>query len=310
MRYDYWTTHDTESWRALTNSFLPMDNRFRHDGLWRADLTAQQTPAYRVMHWVQRGHRFDDRRASHIRQLADDGHYWVVMPQTGFFTARHGESEISALPGQALAMGMDQACRMWVPDTDSYGIQVPRPELDRHLKPRGPLRMKLDLDSGLGRILTALVRTVHAEKDNLSDREFRALCDRMTELFCMIALKDMQPMESHLTEVAEVVRGYVRQRLGSGKLPLTAVAAALGWSPRQLRTALQRSGTTYRDLRNEETLRAARDLLQDPAYANLSIGEIAARAGLTPAWFSSTFKVHYGESPREYRRRGLAGAPE
>jgi len=306
MRFHTWTTEDTDSWRNLSDSFLPMDHRFRTPGNWHADLTAQETPTYRLLRWVQQGDRIAARTPSHIRRVAGDEHYWVVLPQSGFYSVLHGDEETRALPGFASALGMDESCRLVVPESEAYAIQVPRPEIDRHVRSQKPLRLVLDLDCGLGRIVNTMIRSVHAERDNLSDHEFYALCDRITELLCMIALNDSQPSESHLTEVAETVRSYVRQQLGAGKLPLTAVARALGWSPRQLRTALQRAGTTYRDLRHEETLRAARDMLQSPAWAELSVTDIAARAGLTPTWFSSAFKDRYGETPREFRRRRLA----
>jgi AraC-like DNA-binding protein len=305
MRYYAWTTHDTDSWRDLSNSILPMEHRFRGEGAWRADLTAQDTATYRVLRWVQHGDRIAVRTPSMIRRVPGDDHYWIVVPREGAYAVRHGDRETRALPGQASVMGMDEACVLAVPRSRAYAMQVPRAEVDGRLGPSRPRRLLLDLDSGMGRIVTTLLRSVHEERDGLADHEFHAVCDRITELFCMIALNDAQPPENHLAEVAQVVRRYVRERLGAGKLPLTAVAHGLGWSPRQLRHALRETGTTYRELRREETLRAARDLLRDPARAGLSISDIAARAGLTATWFSSAFKDRYGETPRAFRRRAL-----
>jgi AraC-like DNA-binding protein len=306
MRFQSWTTDDTDAWRDLNNGILPMDHRFPNPGNWRADLTVQESGAYRLLHWVQHTDRVAARTPAHIRKVPGDEHYWIVMPQHGVYTVRHGQHETRTPPGHASAMGMDESCRLSVPESQAYAFQVPRAEIDNHIRSPAPLRLVLDLNIGLGRIFSALIRSAHAEQDNLSDHEFHAVCDRMTELFCMLALKDARPSETHLTEVAQVVRRYVRQQIGAGKLPLTTVARALGWSPRQLRNALHRTGTTYRDLRIEETLRAARDMLQDPACADISVGDIAARAGLTPTWFSSAFKGRYGEIPREFRRRRLA----
>lgn len=306
MRYHSWTTDETDTWRDLSNSILPMDHRFRSTENWRADLTAQESGTYRLLRWVQQGDRFAVRTPSHIRAVPDDEHYWIVVPQHGVYTVRHGERETRTPPGYASVMGMDEVCWLSVPTSQAHAIQVPRTEIDRNIGSSRPLRLVLNLNTGLGRIIDGLIRSVHGEQDNLSDHEFYAICDRVIELFCMLSLNDMRPPEDHLTEVAQVVRRYVRQQLGAGKLPLTAVSRALGWSPRQLRNALQRTGTTYRDLRHEETLRAARDMLQNPACADLGVGDIAARAGLTPTWFSSAFKNRYGETPREFRRRRLA----
>ncbi|WP_433473884.1 helix-turn-helix transcriptional regulator [Spirillospora sp. CA-142024] len=305
MRYQSWTTDDTDAWRDLSNSILPMDHRFPTPGSWRADLTAQESGNYRLLHWDQHGDRIALRTPSHIRRVPDE-HYWIVVPQRGVYTVRHDQDETRTFPGYASAMSMDESCLLSVPASQAYAFQVPRSEIDNHINSPRPLRLVLDLNTGLGRILSTIISSTHVEQYNLSDHEFHAVCDRMTELFCMLALNDTRPQETHLTEVAQVVRRYVRQQLGAGKLPLATVAQALGWSPRQLRNALHETGTTYRDLRNEETLRAARDLLQDPGGTHLSVSEIAARAGLTPTWFSSAFKARYGESPREFRRRRLS----
>lgn len=305
MRYQSWSVDDTDAWRELSNAILPMDQRFPSSGSWRADLTVQDGTAYRMLHWDQYEHRFAARTPSNIRRVPGDEYYWVVVPQQGSYTVRHDQEEIRTVPGTASVMGMDESCRLSISASSAFALQVPRGEIDGYLKPTSPLRLLLDIDTGLGRILTNLISSTHAEQDALSDHEFHAVCDRITELFCMLAVNETRPPEGHLTDVAEVVRRYVRENFGAGRLPLPAVAQALGWSPRQLRTALQQVGTTYRDLRIEESLRAARDLLQDPACAHVSVSEIAARAGLTPTWFSSAFKSRYGESPREFRRRRL-----
>ncbi|MEU8306146.1 helix-turn-helix transcriptional regulator [Actinomadura sp. NPDC048955] len=309
MQYHSWTTDHTDAWRDLSNSILPMDHRFRNPGRWRAELTVQESSGYRLMRWDQRGDRIAARTPSHVRRVPGDEHYWIVMPRQGVYTVRHGEDETRTPPGYASAMGMDESCWLSVPESEAYAFQVPRSELDNHVDSPAPLRLVLDLNTGLGRILSALIESTHVERDNLSDHEFHAVCDRMTELFCMIVLKDARPPEAHLTDVARLVREYVRNHLGTGKLPLAAAAHALGWSPRHLRNALHQTGTTYRDLRIEETLRDARDVLQDPAHSDLSISDIASRAGLTPTWFSSAFKSRYGETPRDFRRRRLAEIP-
>lgn len=309
MLYHSWTTDDTDAWRDLSNSILPMEHRFRNPGSWRADLTAQESGSYRLMHWDQRGDRIAARTPSHVRRVPGDEHYWIVVPQHGVYTVRHGQDETRTPPGHASVMGMDESCWLTVPQSAAYAFQVPRPELDNHIGSPTPLRLVLDLNTGLGRILSNLLGSTHAEQDDLSDHEFHAVCDRITELFCMIALRDTRPPDAHLTDVARLVREYVRRHLGTGKVPLAAVADALGWSPRHLRNALHQTGTTYRDLRHEETLRDARDILQDPARSDLSISDVASRAGLTSTWFSSAFKSRYGETPREFRRRRLAEIP-
>ncbi|MGY4100600.1 helix-turn-helix transcriptional regulator [Nocardia sp. R16R-3T] len=138
-----------------------------------------------------------------------------------------------------------------------------------------------------------------------SGRQFNAVCERTTELLCMMAVGDSTPQRNQLAETAESVRRYVRDNIGVADLRLAAVARALSWSPRQLRTALEQSGTTYREVRQDESLRMARAMLENPD-TTLTIAEIAARSGFTVTWYSAAFKARYGESPREFRKRRLA----
>ncbi|MFI6364441.1 helix-turn-helix transcriptional regulator [Nocardia sp. NPDC050630] len=179
---------------------------------------------------------------------------------------------------------------------------MPRTDVDNRLSSTGLPRTAPDMESGLGRIMQSLIRETHAEQSNLTDWEFNAVCDRIIELLCMMLLGDMGPQQSHLTETAAAVRQYVREHIGVGDLHLPAVASALGWSPRQLRFALQQTGTTYRQVRQDEALRAARDLLSQPGKTT-TIGEVAARCGFTQTWFSQVFKARYGETPRDFQKR-------
>lgn len=169
--------------------------------------------------------------------------------------------------------------------------------------------MTIDLNSGLGRITQAMIRSTHTEQANLSDHEFNAVCDRIAELLSMISLGETHPQRAQHAQVVAQIRQYVRANVGRNDVRLPAVAHALGWSPRQLRSVLQQTGTTYRDVRREEALRAARDLLEDPSQSD-PIRELAIRAGFTPAWFSAAFKARFGETPREFRRRRAAERAE
>jgi len=163
--------------------------------------------------------------------------------------------------------------------------------------------------SGLGRVVRELLRSIHAEGAQLSELEYEALCERVTELVCMMAAGDSRPSREHLDDVVAAVRRHMREQVGQAPLRLTSVAGALGWSPRQLRDALERTGTTFRNLRQQESLRFARAVLADPLKRDTSIAETAAAIGYTPTWFASAFKARYGEAPREYRARMAAAYP-
>ncbi|MCP3804357.1 AraC family transcriptional regulator [Allokutzneria sp. A3M-2-11 16] len=303
VHYLNFTIDSSEAWSELADSFVPMRHRYRDPETWYSALTAQESSAYALVHWDQRGDRVSLRTPSLVRQSPGDEHYWIMLPLFGSYSAWRGDEQRRATPGSALINRFDQISQIRIPESRSYAFRVPRAEFDHRLAPAAPVHTQLDMTTGLGRVTANLIDSVHEQAEALTDREFNALCDRAAELLCMLALGDMGPQRTHRVEAAAAIRRYVRDRVGESDLCLPAVARALGWSPRQIRLILHEEGITFRDLRQDESLRAARDLL---ATGEVEIGEVAARTGFTPTWFSAAFKARFGETPREFRKRRLA----
>ncbi|MEV2219679.1 AraC family transcriptional regulator [Nocardia vinacea] len=305
MRYDELHVTGVDEWTAVANSIVPMDHRYRDRNQWQVTLITQHTTSYNLLRWDQPGDRLAFRTPAHIRRMPAENFYWLVVPERGSFTVADDREITCVAPGQAVLTGLDQALGLGVPSSVAFGFQIPRTEVDHAISPLGARRPVFDLDSGLGRIARNMIRDTHAERSRLTGRDFNAVCDRTTELLCMMAVGDSSPQRAHLAETAEAVRRYVRDNIGVADLRLSAVARALSWSPRQLRTALEQVGTTYREVRQDESLRTARGMLENPS-TTLTIGEIAARSGFTVTWFSAAFKARFGETPREFRKRRLA----
>jgi len=86
-----------------------------------------------------------------------------------------------------------------------------------------------------------------------------------------------------------------------------AMAQDLGWSLRQVQLALQRAGTTPRELIREERLRLVRDRLRNPLDRNVTITDLAHATGFSSASaLSHAFRQRFGVSPRELRRHGAS----
>jgi AraC-like DNA-binding protein len=89
---------------------------------------------------------------------------------------------------------------------------------------------------------------------------------------------------------------------------MTGVAAALGVSPRTLRRALAREGTTFEAVRDAVRLKVAQDLL---AMSRLPIGQLAPTLDFaTPSAFIHAFRRWTGETPSAWRQRNRRLAPE
>ncbi|GGL35770.1 hypothetical protein GCM10011588_58230 [Nocardia jinanensis] len=297
-----------ESFSELADGFVPMAHEFDDREDWHAGLTAQESSTYHLLRWDQHGNRLCHRTRRHIRDIPGDDFFWVVVPDRGDFAIRFDDQVTSVPTGHAVVVGLEIPCRLRIPDSAAYAFQVPRTEIEHRVRPRTHMNLVFEMNRGLGRIAADMIRAAHAEQSRLSEREFNAVCDRVVELLCMLAVGETKPQAAHRAQVAESIRRHLRAHIGRSDVRLPAVAHALGWSPRQLRVVLHEDGTTFRDLRREEALRVARELLTDPR-ATMTIAELATRCGFTAAWFSAAFKERYGVTPREFRRSRRAEPP-
>lgn len=123
--------------------------------------------------------------------------------------------------------------------------------------------------------------------DPLNHRRLLALCDEVAQR----------------ENAATTPVGQVAAFLQNGQnlaLPISEVAAALGYSERGLRRQLERAGTTFRELTNEIRERRARAMLANKA---IPIKTIADDLGFdTPSNFARSFKRWTGTSPLAFRR--------
>ncbi|MEU4314378.1 AraC family transcriptional regulator [Nocardia sp. NPDC024068] len=294
-----------ETFTQLADGFVPMAHEFREIERWDSALASQESNVYTVLRWDQHGSRLCTRTGRHIRDDPGDDFYWVVVPDRGTFAVRFRDDVTQVGAGRALVAGLEVPCHLHIPDSTAFALEIPRTEFENRIRPRSHMNMVLDMTRGLGRIADTMIRGIHAEQSRLSEREFNAVCDRVTELLCMLAAGDTQPQRAQHAEVAESVRRHLRDNIGHADVRLPAVAHALGWSARQLRVVLSESGTTFREVRREEALRVARDLLEDP-HATMTIAELATRCGFTASWFSAAFRERFGMTPRDYRRHRLS----
>lgn len=103
------------------------------------------------------------------------------------------------------------------------------------------------------------------------------------------------------TPVSQVIS--VLESVNSLNVPLSAVAAELGYSERGLRRRLDQSGTSYRELTDQLRERRARELL---AGGTQPIKSIAGALGFESASnFARSFKRWTGMTPKAFRERAF-----
>lgn len=93
-------------------------------------------------------------------------------------------------------------------------------------------------------------------------------------------------------------------RLGDPQMTVRSIAAMEGVSVRYLQQLFARAGQTITGYIKGRRLERARAELESPLYSQLSITEIGFRWGFSQsAHFSRAYREHFGEPPRETRRK-------
>ncbi|MFE9647765.1 helix-turn-helix domain-containing protein [Streptomyces sp. NPDC006365] len=296
-RTDFWSEHIMSLQTSLDFRYADPD-----PAAFRGRSIRQRTDAYQLVHWQCDQIEYS-RTPRQVRQEPDPD-YRFLLPLAGEAVLRQDGQEARLTPGMGSLMTLGEPFEL-LHDASLRGIifSIPAREIEGPLNRKSPLATGLDLTTGLGRVVHTMLRSLSQERDHLTAREFDAVSDRVVELLCMLTVEDDRPDASgHLAEVEAMVRRYVREHAADPGLTGTSMARALGWSLRQIQLALQRVGTTPRELIREERLRLVRDRLRCRECDHLTITDLAHSSGFSSSSALSTaFRQRFGVSPRAMR---------
>ncbi|MFE7743886.1 AraC family transcriptional regulator [Nocardia sp. NPDC057455] len=191
--------------------------------------------------------------------------------------------------------------------TSGVLMTIPRDEIEHRLGMDDSLLARpMDLSSGLGRVATDMLTGLLEESDALDGYQFDAASSHIVDLLCLHVRARRTTSIDHLDKLDAAIRHYVRSHATDPDLSSATIAHSLGWSSRQIQLALQRSGTTPRELIREERLQLAHRRLSDPSSRDQSIASIAGGLGFGSASaFSTIFRRRFGASPRDVRHSAL-----
>ncbi|CAJ1504959.1 helix-turn-helix domain-containing protein [[Mycobacterium] burgundiense] len=250
------------------------------------------------------------RRTSHHISKDRDLSARLMVPRRGSLTVTDDEKTVVVHAGQAYPISMARPVLLrHGPDAELLAMALDSEMLARRLYDLGGPAQPIDLRSGLGSSVHALLSSLIRESEVLAAHEFDAVADRLIDLFALTQERvaaDVAPGRLH--EVACAARRYIQQHLGDRDLSVHHIAAALGWSPRQVQLALKHVGTTTNKLIKDERLSAAYAVVVAPG-ASSTITELATELGFsTPSAFSTAFRERYGLSPRRLREQSRNAA--
>lgn len=293
---DFWVAQ-------LTAMLFSLEVRYKGSSpaAFRGRLTRQATERYQI-DLVDSQEGCLKRTEQHVRQDSNDS-YRLLAVGSGSMLFSSADQTARLTRGSAGLMSLDSPFEITSKPTRTWIMTIPRAEIDRQVDPPAPLTMGIDFGKGLGRVVGGMIQQLHEQRAALSAQQFDAVCDRLVELLCMLSIgQDRPDLSDNLSDVAAAIRRYIRDHAHDPTLTSSSVADALGWSRRQVQLAMQRAGTTPRDVIRDERLRLARERLLSPACQHLTISQIALTSGFTSlSSLSTAFRQRYGEAPRDYR---------
>ncbi|WP_338895478.1 helix-turn-helix domain-containing protein [Streptomyces sp. TG1A-60] len=295
-RADFWT-------EQIGTYQSRMGFRYAHSDSFRGEAVRQRTDTYQLVKYLSDEIEYT-RTPRQVRQDPDED-YRLLLPVRGEVVLRQDGEEARLTPGTGALVTFASPFQCFQGDAlDAFILTIPAREVDGRLNSRSPIACGLDLSAGLGRIVGSMLTGLHEEREHLTEPDFNAVADRVVELVCMLTVGDDRPdAPGQLGEVESMVRRYVRDHVADPNLTGTTVARALGWSLRQIQLALQKAGTTPRELIREERLRLVRDRLLCAECEHMTITDLAHSVGFSSASaLSTTFRRRYGVSPREMRQ--------
>ncbi|MEU3274835.1 AraC family transcriptional regulator [Saccharomonospora sp. NPDC006951] len=293
-----------EFWRLVATTYqCNMTCDFADDDDQAAStLTRLRTDQNQVLAWNSPRVRYR-RKSEHMRQDGIDS-YVLFLPVAGAVDVGVASGRMTLGPGQAALITTTRPFDVThTSDARLRAITIQRRVIHQRLNKNTEFTEPIDLVDGLGGVVHDLMNSALRAADQLSANEFDAVIDRLVELVCVLLGTGMANAGDHFADIEAAIRRYVRDNAHNPDLNSELLASALGWSARQIQLALQRSGTTCRELIKEERLSLARHQLTSPAYSRTSITELAHRCGFSsPGRFSTAFRERFGITPRELRR--------
>ncbi|MFE3878036.1 helix-turn-helix transcriptional regulator [Kitasatospora sp. NPDC059146] len=180
---------------------------------------------------------------------------------------------------------------------------------------RDLLGRRFSASEGSGALLTQFMLGLERQALTLGPPEASRLGEAVVDLTAAWVARELDavavlPQEVRSRALMENVRRFIRHNLHDPGLTPAVIAAAHHISVSHLHRVFTREshGETLAAAIRAQRLRKAHRELADPALRTVPVHAVATRCGIPrAAEFSRAFRTAYGLSPREHRRRALAG---
>lgn len=292
-----------ELWQAHTSeSLMRLQCRTLAERDFEGSTVDLQLPRTRVSRVRAGSAHVIERRADLIRRRPEDALVlFFVLAGEAFF---HHENGVHALrPGQVVACDCDKPfMRGFSDDFEELFLKVPREMLTEACRVESagiPMVTTFGVQENLAAASLVDLLTTATRVDRAKPPDEEQL---MALVAVLLGGGDRTDSTAHLA----TARRYVDARLGDASLSASAIAAAIGISPRHLSRVFATAGTTVPQYVLSRRLAAAKALLTNETSVVLSIADVAARCGFSSApHFSTSFARRYGQRASDMRREAI-----
>lgn len=246
------------------------------------------------------------RRKRDIRTATDP--FFLLSLQTARSSriTQFGQTADLTVGDMALYSSTDPYELELTDDFSQMVVQLPKEKLLARL-PNAEMMTarKIDGQSGIGALVrqNILAFSDHASTSNAT---LQALVqETLIDLIATgLASQDGSRFELSSPEQHVMLRAksFIRNRMGDAALDRNLVADEIGMSVRRLNAIFSKEGKSLSSFIRESRLDAVANDLHDVRFVALSISEIAIKYGFENFQnFSTSFRSHFGTSPRDYR---------
>jgi AraC-like DNA-binding protein len=307
----------------LSTDQLPPSERL---GIWHEEM-ARRNMALEFVDHSENGFRFEVQvqqfgtvaaalmrgtPASYLRTrrvLADGRDYLTINIHTaGRFHVENSRGAAESGPGGAFVVSTrhefafhvrGEGCAGWAINIDRAPLEPLLAGLDE------PLLVNLRADNPGLRLLTGYLETLHTLDEYDGVLASTHVGDLL--LSALGVRGDVQALvrERGVTAARQraILDGIAKDACDAGLDP-ARVAQRLGVSVRYLHRLLEPTGRSFAEHLLAQRLERAADMLRDPSFSHLRIGEIAAAAGFADiSHFNRSFRRAFGDTPYGMRVR-------
>lgn len=250
------------------------------------------------------------RRTPKLIARSDPEYYKVGLQLGGCCLLTQDDREATLTPGdfaiydtsRPYAMTFDGPYRQLV-------LMLPRTQLRLpDNKIRGITARRVPGSHGVGALLSAFLRQLASQLDELEGQGSVRLADNIVDLLATVYAEELDlatpGAAANRRPLLLSIMSYVERHLAEPDLNPSRIAAAHYISTRYLHKLFHEESTTVAGWVRERRLEHCRHDLRDPLLADRPVGVIAAGWGFVdPAHFSRVFRAAYGTTPQEYRHQ-------